>query len=367
MTNVPTRLVVLISDLPGSGLDERARALFERLPQRFDATLVCHRGNPFERARYFFDALRAARPDIIYIVDPIYAAVAATWLYRATQRARVIVDTGDLVYELAKETGRIGWLSLAVVKWAEQTGLRLADAMVVRSSVHRDLFIARGCAAVAAIPDGVDLAQFYPLDARAWRKQIGVSDEAILVGGVGTMPWNPRRHFCFGWDLIEVLPFLRDLPVRGLLIGDGDGRAKLESRARELGVSDRVIFTGRIPYADLPRAINALDICLLTQMNSLISWVRTTGKLPLYLACDRYVIATAVGAAAELLEPLDMLLPYEGLGRDPNHPARLATKIRDLVEHPERLRLDGRGVEIARQNFDYDRLAVTLTDWLEHL
>jgi glycosyltransferase involved in cell wall biosynthesis len=361
------RIAVLISDLPGSGLDERARALFARLPERFDATLVCHRGNRFARARYFYDALVAARPDVIYVVDPIYAAVAATWLYRATHSAHVVVDTGDLVYELAKETGRSGWLALAIVRWAEQTGLRLADAIVVRSSVHRDLFIARGGPTVVAIPDGVDLAQFYPMDARAWREQIGVRRDEILVGGVGTMPWNPRRHFCFGWDLIEALPRLRDLPVRGLLIGDGDGRAKLETRARELGVSDRVIFTGRIPYADLPRAINALDICLLTQMNSLISWIRTTGKLPLYLACDRYVIATAVGAAAELLEPLDMLLPYEGLGRDPNHPARLAAKIRGLVERPERLQLKGRGVEIARQNFDYDRLAITLTDLLEHL
>jgi glycosyltransferase involved in cell wall biosynthesis len=357
-----TRLVVLISDVPGSGLDARARALFARLPKRFDATLVCHRGNRLERVRHFLDTLRAARPDIVYIVDPIYAAVAAIWLYRATHRTRVVVDTGDLVYQVAREMGQVGWARLAIVNWAEQTALRMARAIVVRGSFHRELLLKQGYtpSAVTFIPDGVDLSVFHPMDSTDLRGQLGFRPNEIVVGGVGTIDWSTRRRVCFGWDLIESLSLLRDLSVKAILIGDGNGRSILEARAKELGVADGIAFTGCIPYAELPRAINAMDICLLTQLNTPLGWVRTTGKLPLYLACDRYIIASQVGEAARVLEPFDMFLPYVGGGRDVEYPLRLAEKIRDLTNHPEQIRLNGKGVKIARQYFDYDALAKLL-------
>ena len=363
------RLIVLISDLPGSGLDERARALFARLPKRFDATLVCHRGNPFERVHHFFDALRAAHPDIVYIVDPIYAAVAATRLYRATHRARVVVDTGDLVYQIAREMGRIGPAGLAIVNWAEQTALRMANAIVVRGSFHREWLIKQGYAAssIMCIPDGVDLSVFYPMDATRQRAQFGVRPNEIVIGGVGTIDWSTRRHICFGWDLIEALPLLQDVPVKGVLGGDGTGRAVLEARAQDLGIAERVVFTGRLAYAELPRVINAMDICLLTQLNTPMSWVRTTGKLPLYLACDRYIIASQVGEAARVLEPFDMLLPYVGGGRDTEYPLRLAAKIRYLANDLEQTRLNGKGVEIARRHFDYDALGKLLGQVIDQI
>ena len=363
-SNARTCLVVLISDVPGSGLDERARALFARLPKHFDATLVCHRGNRLERVRYFLDALRAARPDIVYLVDPIYAAVAATWLYRATQRTRVVVDTGDLVYELAREMGKLGRAELAIVNWAEQTALHMADAIVVRGSFHRELLLQRGFSRVEMIPDGVDCAQFFPMAVSERRAQIGLRHDDIAIGTVGTLNWNMRRKICYGWDVVEALALLRDLPVKGLLIGDGDGLPILKARANELGVADRIIFVGRVPYAQLGRDINALDIALLTQPVSPISNVRTTGKLPLFLACDRYTLASCVGEAARVLEP-EMLLPYDGIGRDENYPLRVAEKIRALARAPERLLLRGRGVGIARKYFDYAALAHSLRGVIE--
>jgi len=359
-----TRLVVLISDVPGSGLDARARALFARLPKRFDATLVCHRGNRLERVRHFLDTLRAARPDIVYIVDPIYAAVAAIWLYRATHRTRVVVDTGDLVYELAREMGKLGRAELAIVNWAEQTALHMADAIIVRGSFHRELLLQRGYSRVEVIPDGVDCEQFFPMDVSGWRAAIGLRPGDIAIGTVGTLNWNMRRKICYGWDLVEALALLRDLPVRGVLIGDGDGLAILKARAQELGIAKRVIFTGRISYAHLARYINALDIALLTQPVSPISNVRTTGKLPLFLACDRYILASRVGEVARVLVP-EMLLPYDGIGRDENYPLRMAEKIRALARAPKRLRLRGRGVGIARKYFDYAALAHSLRGVIE--
>ncbi len=362
--NRMARLTILVSDAPGGSLDARVKGLLKRLPSFCEQTIVYHQGRATGRIGRFVSALRTSQPDMIYVLDPIYAAVCATRLYTLVHHPKLIVDTGDLVYELAKELGKIGPLGLAIVRWAEQMALRRADCVIVRSTFHRDLLEKQGHHQVKVIPDGVDPDEFYPTGDSSWRRRFGLSDADIVVGGIGSMHWNDRRQTCFGWDLVEAMALLRDVPIKGLLIGDGDGKPQLEARAQELGIADRLVFAGHVPYTELQAAVNALDICLLTQTNDQIAWVRTTGKLPIYLACDRYVIATEVGEAARLLKPFDMLLPYAGSGRDDHYPLRLAEKIRRLAQQPEQLQLNGRGVAIARRYFDYNTLAQSLQEIL---
>jgi glycosyltransferase involved in cell wall biosynthesis len=362
---VKKSVAVLVSDMPGSGLDARARALFSRL-ECFDTTFVCHRGRTLDRITKFMKALGDTKPGLIYLMDPIYAGVAAAWLYRSYHRVPVIVDTGDLVFELAREMGRLGPAQLGIVRWAEQTALKMASSIIVRGSFHRDWLVKAGFPSVYFVPDGVDLKQFFPMDVALLREQLGISRDHVVIGIVGTINWNERRKFCYGWDLVEAFAHLSDTPVKALIVGDGDGVKILKSRAREISTEDDLVFAGRVAYADLPRYINAMDVCVLTQPDSPMSHVRTTGKLPLYLACDRYVISTQVGTAARVLPP-DSLLPYNGIGRDPDHPARLAAKIRALALHRDALQLHGRGVSIAREHFNYDKLARDLAKIVDRL
>jgi len=152
------------------------------------------------------------------------------------------------------------------------------------------------------------------------------------------------------------LALLKDEPVKGLLVGDGNGRKVLEKRVEELGISDRIVFTGQIPYEDLPYYLAAMDVCVSTQSNDLVGRVRTTGKLPLYLAYGKYVMATDVGEASQVLPGVGCLLPYEGV-RDDNHPARLAEHLRLLLVKPQRLDVDEKARQVAKDHFDYDKLA----------
>jgi glycosyltransferase involved in cell wall biosynthesis len=176
------------------------------------------------------------------------------------------------------------------------------------------------------------------------------------VGMVGTMIWSERHRMCYGWDVIEALALLKGLPVKALLVGDGDGRKVLETRAKELGVSDRVIFTGQLPYKEMLRYLTIMDVCVSTQSNDVVGMVRTTGKLPLYLAYGKYVIATDVGEAKRVLPGIGCLLPYEGV-RDDGHPVRLAKHLRLLVAEPERTKVSDAAFQVAKENFDYTLLA----------
>ena len=106
---------------------------------------------------------------------------------------------------------------------------------------------------------------------------------------------------------------------------------------------------------ELPDLLSACDICLSTQTNDVPGNVRTTGKLPLYLACGRYVLASDVGEARHVLPP-DMLVPYKGTV-DRAYPARLADRVRAIAGDRSRLALGAGGAAIAREHFDYEMLA----------
>jgi glycosyltransferase involved in cell wall biosynthesis len=208
---------------------------------------------------------------------------------------------------------------------------------------------------VVFVPDGVDLEATQPSDVTALRAEMGLEGN-LVIGLVGTMAWSDRHQMGYGWDVIEALGLLGEAKVRALLIGDGNGRAILERRAEQLEVRDRVVFTGALPYRDLPRYLSAIDVCVSTQSNDLVGMVRTTGKLPLYLACGKYVIATDVGEASRVLPGVGTLLPYEGV-RDDRHPARLAECVQGLLENPQHLDVSRKARSVAREHFDYARLA----------
>ena len=69
-------------------------------------------------------------------------------------------------------------------------------------------------------------------------------------------------------------------------------------------------------------------MALSTQTNNLPGQVRTTGKLPEYMAAERFVLASRVGEA-ELLLPDRMLVEYHG-EVDAEYPRRLAERLRAL-------------------------------------
>jgi len=332
---------------------DRAGAFASRLSGRWHVTTACRRSRGAAGISGFARWLRETAPDVVYVLDMGVAGVLAGAWRTLGRSTPLVIDTGDAIAALARSSGMRGPLGLLATSALERFSLRAADHIVVRGTFHRELLAKRRIDATV-IPDGVNLGVFSPRDGSAMRRAFDLGD-GLVVGLVGSSVWSPTLGIAYGWDLIEMLAHLRDLPVRGLLVGDGSGIEHLRERARVLGVQDRVVFAGRRPLAELPEILSACDVCLSTQSNDIPGNVRTTGKLPLYLACGRYVLASRVGEAARVL-PGEMLVPYEGTV-DKDYPSRLAERVRAVAAAPSRLSLGAQGVAIARQHFDYDMLA----------
>ncbi|MCD6052010.1 MAG: glycosyl transferase group 1, partial [Verrucomicrobia bacterium] len=201
-----------------------------------------------------------------------------------------------------------------------------------------------------------------PADVVQLKKKLGLT-APLIVGLMGSLTFSPTLQICYGWDLVEALTQLPEDQVQCVIIGDGNGRAWLEEKAKALGVWSRIRFCGRIPYAEVPLYLRVLDVALSTQTNNLAGQVRTTGKLPEYMAASCYILASRVGDA-EVLLPRGMTLEYHG-AVDAHYPARLANRIRELIQHPEQLQERETLPALAQKFCSYDRLAEEFRSVLE--
>jgi glycosyltransferase involved in cell wall biosynthesis len=353
-----TKIAFIVNGGSESAMGYRARAFAGCLQSRFKIEVAYREKNKLASIIRFLFFLRQEKPQVSYIFDMGYSGVVAAWLHRLLYRNRMVIDTGDVIYELMRSTGNRSWVGLQLTGVLEKFSLRVADRIVVRGRYHREWLAHRSLSA-DVIPDGVDTEEFKPLNVSGLKEQLGL-DGFVTVGLVGSSIWSERLQMCYGWEVVELLRLLPHVKVKGVIVGSGSGIAHLKNRCRQYELEDRVLFVPHVPYHELPRYLNVIDICLSTQTNDVVGQVRTSGKLPLYLAAGHYVLASDVGEAALVCER-DMLVPYDGV-HDLDYPNKLAERVEALLDQPVKLENGLRNIAVAKNHFEYSKLADRLAE-----
>jgi glycosyltransferase involved in cell wall biosynthesis len=95
-------------------------------------------------------------------------------------------------------------------------------------------------------------------------------------------------------DLESVFKALKDLDKEiNMVVVGKEGRFDENVKlAKQCGVSDRVTFTGMVPYSQVPKYISATDVCLIPFKANAISANALPLKLFEYMACEKPVIST---------------------------------------------------------------------------
>ncbi|HSH94172.1 MAG TPA: glycosyltransferase [Roseimicrobium sp.] len=354
------RITILVNGSKDSIEAVRARGLSSRCAAG-SVEILYREPDRNATARTWNESLDRRRPDLIYVINTAQPGLGVALSQRFRNRIPYILDTGDAVFEMARASGLAPLWRLPLLWAGEWLGQRMAATVVVRGSRHVEHLKSAGILHVAMISDGCSEAvEPSPQSVEALRLRHGLGD-ARIVGVLGSLVYSPRLRICYGWDLLNALVRLRDLNVKGLIIGDGPGKDWLTGEAERLGVKDRVVFCGRIPYAEVPAYLRLFDIALSTQTNNLPGQVRTTGKIPEYMAAGRFILASRVGEAERLLPP-EMLVDFHG-EMDPEYPARLAERIRGVFENLELLTKLGESLkDKARQFCSYPVLAERFND-----
>ena len=110
------------------------------------------------------------------------------------------------------------------------------------------------------IPNGIELDKFRfdPVVRQETRKELGVAEDAFLIGHVGR--FMPQKNQAFLVDVLaEVLPSNPNAMIA--FVGDGPDKPAVQLHAEELGIADRVLFLGQ--RSDVNRLYQAFDVfCL---------------------------------------------------------------------------------------------------------
>lgn len=110
------------------------------------------------------------------------------------------------------------------------------------------------------LPNSIDLEKYVPRPRNeALAAKYGLVGKRVLLT-VGRLAKEERYK---GFDeVIEVLPYLaREIPqITYLIVGDGDDRVRLETKARRLGVENRVIFVGYVSEEEKIDLYNLADV-----------------------------------------------------------------------------------------------------------
>ena len=137
------------------------------------------------------------------------------------------------------------------------------------------------------IDNGVNENRFHPLDVKKTRENLDLERFNPIIGYVGNLPWERGAL-----QIIEALPKLKEKypNIMGLILGSGEKMGVLYSKAEELGVIDRCVFTGQVPFEEVVKYINVIDIGISQLFEK--SQGASEQKVRQYLACGKPIIVS---------------------------------------------------------------------------
>ncbi len=202
------------------------------------------------------------------------------------------------------------------------------------------------------MPFGADADRFHPGRDLSLRTKLGINeDEAvfIFVGGLD------RAHYFKGIEvLLQACAELgNDRSWRLLIVGDGDLRQQYQAQSQLVGLANRVIFSGSVPFGELPNYYRAADVHVLPSIDRSEAWGLVTIEAQL----------TGLPSIVSDLPGVRMVIESHetGLLVPPKDVAALANAMRQLLDNSEMRRRFGlRASERAKEKFEEQKLLVRL-------
>ncbi|MGX1479081.1 UNVERIFIED_CONTAM: glycosyltransferase involved in cell wall biosynthesis [Streptomyces canus] len=252
---------------PAGYLREYGSALWHtaRLARKVGPVDVVHACNP---------------PDLLFL--------PALWLKR--RGARFVFDQHDLVPELyLSRFDRGEDLLYRAVCALERRTYRAADIVLATNESYRDVAMRRGGRRpedVFVVRSAPAIERFQPVPPEPELKR----GKPHLLCYLGVM--GPQDGVDYA---LRALAKLRDEFGRtdwhAVFVGAGDAFDAMVELSRQLGLSEQVQFTGRIPDADLVRYLSTADVCLSPDPRNPLNDVSTMNKVLEYMAMGRPIVS----------------------------------------------------------------------------
>ncbi len=298
-------------------------------------------------------AIREFHPDAIYERYNLFL-FAGLWAKRRFGLPLLLEVNAPIAEERATHDG-MAFAGLA--RRAQAWAWRRADRCLPVTRVLAGYLERAGvpAARLEVIHNGINQAHFTAhLDGAAARAELGLADRTVLGFTGFVRAWH-------GLDkIIRWMAREGRHDVHLLVVGEGPARPELEALARDLGVAERVTFTGLVQRDRVPGLVAAFDVALQPAVVEYASPL----KLFEYLALGRAVLAPRLPNLMEILEDGTNALLF-----DPDKPGDMETVLARLCDDPElRRRLGGAARDcIESRGFTWRANAERITALFEKL
>lgn len=311
-----------------------------RLEKEIDALGIPVRVFPENRwgsGKIFLELVRAFKKSTIQIIhthkykDTILAAPAA--------KLCGIPHVVRTVHGLREPFKGFQDLKMSLYKSMEHSVHRYCvDSIIgVSSQIERKYKAEEECSRVTCIRNGIDLGE-ESVQADRWRtrKDVGVDLATCLIGTIGRL--TPVKGIPYLLQAARTL-LLQGAKVKVLIVGDGNIKPDLMTQARDMGISEHVVFLGH--REDTKELVQAMDIFVLPSLSEGIPMALLEA-----MAASRSVVASRVGGVPEIIED-----GVEGFLVEPMDVNGLTEKCMRLIQSPEMAQKMG---EMARARVEHD-------------
>ncbi len=284
------------------------------------------------------------RPDLVYERHALFST-AGVGLARRLGIPRLLEVNAPLIEE---QRNFRDLRLIDAARCAETMSYRGADAIVaVSAAVAASVRAVTGTGVkLHVIPNGVDLATFDAgANGAAIRKRLGIGTGTFpVIGFIGSFkPWH-GVHRLFD-AFVALAP--RNVPAILIAVGDGPDLAALRARAEACGCGDRIILPGRVPHAEIPEWLAAMDLTVAPYIAQ-DDFYFSPLKIVESMASGRPVVAPALGQISDLIDH-----DATGLLYTPGDVASLGKALEALIADPALTRAMGRQARRAAEGWDW--------------
>ncbi|NDP41107.1 MAG: glycosyltransferase, exosortase A system-associated [Aromatoleum sp.] len=241
-------------------------------------------------------------PHILHAHSPVLNALPALKVGRRLG-IPVVYEVRALWEDAAVDHGttRDGSLRYRLSRALETYALRRADHVTTICEGLRTEIAARGIAAerITVVANAVDTRDF----------RFGAPPDPVLraklqLDGCTVIGFAGSFYAYEGLDLLidaatRMLPRLPQL--RLLLVGGGPQEKALRALVADRGIVDRVVFTGRVPHAEIQRYYDLIDVLAYPRRKIRLTDIVTPLKPLEAMAQGRMFVASDVGGHRELV------------------------------------------------------------------
>lgn len=227
-----------------------------------------------------FDVIHACNPpDNIFIIGGFF---------KIFFRKKFLFDHHDINPELYEaKFGRRDFFYKVMLAWERWT-FKTADISIATNESYKKIAIERGGMSseqVHVVRSGPKLDRLKIIDPVPELKK-GCQ---YLVGYVGVMGAQEGIDYLLR-SVEYIVKTLQRQDIHFGLVGGGTDLESMKKYAEELGISDFVTFTGRVPDQDLLEMLNTADVCVNPDVANEMNDKSTMNKIMEYMALGKPIV-----------------------------------------------------------------------------